>query len=82
MTERTHADIIRLWPSVSEFGRAIGIAKPSTAHSMLERGIPPKHFPAVIAALERCGFPPATYAELSAVHKQLKEQRRVKKNEG
>lgn len=60
----THREVINLWPSKAEFGRAIGVNE-ANARKMHANGIPPKHYAATAKALVDCGFPALTYAELS-----------------
>ncbi len=64
----TYAEIIALWPTAAEFGRAIGVTDVS-ARSYRRRGIPPEYWTRLVAAAGREGFSQVTYellAELAA----------------
>ena len=63
-------DIIRLWPTLAEFARDIGI-KPSHAGTMLVRGtIPPSHWSRVVAAAAERGLSTVTLDALSSLYEQ------------
>lgn len=64
----SHQEVIDLWPTKAEFGRAIGVSE-QNARQMYRSGIPWKHLRATSEALERAGFVPLTYAQLLALSK-------------
>lgn len=69
---RTLDDLMGLWPSVSEFGRDIGI-KPSHAQTIRVRGsIPVEYWPAIIKAASERGFKGVTAERLMALHTNTK----------
>lgn len=65
----THAQIVKLWPSFAEFAKDIGVKRDAGRMMFTRNSIPSWRFDAVIEALLRRGFPPLTYAELSAMAK-------------
>jgi len=66
-TPRTHREVIALWPSAAEFGRAIGVSG-RNAQYMRAHGIPARHYEAVLDAIAGCGFPVRlTYHDLSSM---------------
>ena len=66
----SHVDVVRLWPTVIEFAKAVGITT-HNAKIMVHRGkIPAKHLRAVAEAAARDGFAGITYARLVELAKQ------------
>lgn len=66
-------DLMRLWPSISDFGRDIGV-KPSHAHVMRARGsIPSEHWQAVIDAAAARGIGGITADSLVRLHAKAVE---------
>ncbi len=62
----THLRVIGFWPTIAEFGRAIGV-KPNNARNMAKSGIPSKYWNATVKAVTDAGFPPVSYAELRGI---------------
>ena len=62
---QTIADLMGLWPSVSEFARDIGV-QPTHAHVMKVRGsIPSARWAAVVEAAKTRGIPGVTFEKLA-----------------
>lgn len=72
-----HNSIIWLWPTASEFAKAVSkhldegeVCTSNNVRIMRLRGIPPKFWTAVVAAVADAGFDPITYANLAEMAKQ------------
>lgn len=63
----TFADLVSLWPSKTAFAAEIGM-KPNAVRAAMCRGrLNPKYYHAISQALDRCGYPSMTYAEIAAL---------------
>ena len=56
MDFKTHKDIISLWPTITAFGRDIGVSQDTAGQMSKRNNIAPDHWFAVIDAAERRGF--------------------------
>jgi hypothetical protein len=64
----TFADLVSLWPSRTAFAAEIGITPGAVRTALATRGkLNHKYFHAISAALDRCGYPSMTYAEIAAL---------------
>lgn len=76
---KTHADIIKLWPSLAEFCRDIGVSYP-TGQAMRNRSsIRATHWPRLIEAAHRRGFTTVNLEMLAqAQARQSRARRRAR----
>lgn len=62
----THRDIIKLWPSVAEFARAIGVPYINAQKMSSRNSISPTHWVTVIEAAGAAGIGGVTLERLAA----------------
>lgn len=77
---KTVSDIIALWPRTADFAEECGVEY-MTAHQWIRRNrVPPEHWPALVKAARRRGFPvtEALLAEMTLTQKRrvLREKAR------
>jgi hypothetical protein len=78
MELKTHKDIMALWPTITAFGRDIGVSPDSAGQMAKRNNIAPDHWFTVIAAAKRRGFTGITL-ELLLCLRQARKQSREKK---
>jgi len=79
MEINTHRDIIALWPTITAFGRDIGVSQDSACQMSKRNNIAPDHWLTVMAAAKRQGFTGITLELLLRSRSCRKQSRALSK---